>query len=586
MSCRLTADQKKLLKKGTARAKAEGWDSWIRSDHDRLAVIEGYRFDQTSADRVRNFFEKILCHSDGKHRGDPFILLDWQWLEVIGPLFGWLRPDGTRRFRSGYIQIPKKNGKSTLIAGITLALLLIDGEPGAQVYSAATSRDQAGIVYRQAAKMVDASPGLAKYLRSIDTTKTITGPNHSFYRALSSDGRTGDGIDAHGVVIDELHRMRDRSLVDLLEYSGAARAQPIMLVITTAGDDLLSVCGQEYTRAKAQLDGSEDLDIHHLVVIYESNAEDDWTDPETWKKANPSLGHTLRLEELAEQCQKAQGNPAKERNFRRLRLNQWVSIDSAWIPTQSWQSANVQPINAAALKGRPAWIGLDLSATTDTTAVIALVEAENGLYHVIPRIYLPEKSVDGVDRDQRDAAPYRAWAEAGLITLTSGSSVHYARLIDDIRQFSRDYDLREIQADPWNAEAVLQQLSSLDLALTHKKQGFSLSPAVKETRRMIMAGELNHAGHEALGYQVAQAVVVIDEQENEKLNKKRSTGRIDAAVGLVMAVNGARFGDASPFESSYADDNFDTMAPVTQTPADDDSPRRFKSAYADPEYQP
>lgn len=558
----MNQDQKQQLAAAMERAHAEGWAEWVRTDQDRAALLEGCYFDFAAADRVRQFFAKFLVHTKGSFAGKPFILLDWQWRDVIGPLFGWKRADGTRRYRRGFVEIPKKNGKSSLVAGICLYMLVADGESRPQVYSAASSRQQAAIVYDDCAAMVRKSPLLAKKLKPVDSTKTVTiGLSEGFYRALSKDTNTTDGIDASATVIDELHRIRDRGLVETLEFSGAARDQPFVLFVTTAGDDLESVCGQEYLHAKKVLEG-QITDTAYLAVIYEADKEDDWTDPKTWAKANPSFGDILNPEDFAKEAERAKNDPKKRRNFLRLRLNVWVDAEDAFIPAEKWNAnANAKAIDAKALAGEPCYGGLDLSSTTDTTAFVLAFPDADDRDHVtlLPFIFLPHDNAHTADRERKDDAPYAAWADEGYIELTPGDVIDYDRVVETIEDAAKRYDLREVHVDPWNAEALSQRLAKLGITVTRVRQGYSLSPAIKELQRLAIKGTLNHGGHPVLRYMVGNAVTTQDHHENLTLNKKKSAGRIDGVVGAAMAINAAFFGtEGRPFVSVY--ENYDELA--------------------------
>src|SRR5215831_5309752 len=279
---------------------------------DEAALAEGCTFHAASAERVRQFFRSFLRHSKGQWAGKPFELLDWQFTDIIAPLFGWKRADGSRRFRRAYIEVPKKNGKSTLASGIGLYLLVGDGEPGAEVYSVAADRYQANIVHGEAIRMVRASPGLSSRLELNRTTHNISFPKLSaWYRSLSSEANTKEGLNAHGLIIDELHAWKGRGLWDALRYAGRSRRQPLLFAITTAGDDMDSICREQHDYAKGVLSG-EILDtrffayIRRAAAIAEGDREDDdWADPAIWHKANPSLGVTIDPGEFARDVEEA-----------------------------------------------------------------------------------------------------------------------------------------------------------------------------------------------------------------------------------------------------------------------------------------
>ncbi|MDB5294743.1 MAG: Terminase, partial [Phycisphaerales bacterium] len=280
---------------------------WIRTPSDRQAVDEGCWFDEAAAEWVRTFFREHLRLGD-----DPFALLPWQYEQVIAPLFGWKREDGRRRFTRGFIFTPKKNGKTSLLAGLSIYLLVGDGERSAEVYTAAGSRDQAGIMYREAAKMVRASPSIAQVITPKESSKRlIVGNGDSFYAALSAEAGTKEGLNAHAVLFDELHTQPNRDLWDCLKYAGAARRQPLHLTITTAGSDQNTLCGEQYLYAKRVLSG-EVIDTSFLAVVFEAAKEDDWTAEATWFKANPSLGAAIGLEQFRGDFKEAQESAAKE----------------------------------------------------------------------------------------------------------------------------------------------------------------------------------------------------------------------------------------------------------------------------------
>ena len=575
------AQRRQFERKHLPRIRDDGWAEWVRDDADRLAVMAGYRFDLQAAERVRTFFEKFLVLTSGKRfAGKPFNLLPWQWDRVIAPLFGWIdATTGNRRYRKCYLQIPKKNGKTQLLAGLSLYLLLGDREASPEVYSAATTRDQAGILYRAAAAMVNASPALRKHLRLIDSTKRITRNNATgFYSALSRDAKSGDGYDASAVVIDELHRFGSADLIDALEYSGAARDEPLTVIITTAGDAMETPCGREYSYARKVRDGQH-TDMSYLPVIFEADHDADPLDEDQWHQANPSLGTVLDLDDFRQEAQRAVADPSRLSAFKRLRLNIWADHAAAYIPAEKWAACGEQPVDLDAMQGRPCFAGLDLSSTTDTTAlVLAFADPDDDeRLDLVPLVYLPEARAAAGERE--DQAPYRSWADAGHMILTPGDVVDYERVIEDIEQLHERFRIRELHVDPWNAEAVSQRLAEFGLEVTKVRQGFSISPATKELKRLAYKAKINHGGQPVLTWAIANAVAEEDHRENLTLNKKKSTGRIDAAVAAVMAVNAARFGLANPtFASVYA--SYDDAEQPADADAESPAPR-FHSVYAD-----
>ena len=387
-------------------------DEWFRKGLDEKAVAAGCWFDIEAAERVRAFFRRFLRHSKGKWAGQPFELLEWQWRDVVAPLFGWKRPDGTRRFRKAYIEVPKKNGKSTLCAGLGLYLLVGDNEPGAEVYSAAADRDQASIVYNEAASMVRASPELSSHLLVTDSRKTIGFPRtSSIYKALSSEVPTKEGLNIHGLIFDELHAQKTRDLWDSLTYGGAAREQPLLIAITTAGWDKNSICYEQRRYAEQVRDGVIE-DWSFFGYISAAGEDDDWTDPKLWERVNPSWGVTISADEFAEAANEAQSSPTKENTFKRYRLDIWTEQDIRWLPLERWDACDAVP---GVLDGRACFGGLDLSSTTDITAFVLLFPANDssGLIPVLPFFWIPEENAR--KRERRDKVPYLTWAREGLI---------------------------------------------------------------------------------------------------------------------------------------------------------------------------
>lgn len=320
------------------RAQLEGWAKFIRSESDERALLAGYTFNEKRALRCVNFFPAFLRHSKGDFGGKPFELLDWQRDDLVYPLFGWLRPNGTRRYTRSYVEIPKKNGKSTIASGIGLYLLVGDREQGAEVYCAATDKKQANIVQGEAAVMVDASPALAEVLRVHRSSSTINfHATNSFMRALSGEAAGNEGWNAHAIIVDELHKWHGRKLWDALKWAFAARRQPLLFVITTAGDDPLSVCRQQHDYALGVNDGTiPDLNFFGYVRCAED--DDDWLDPATWRKANPSLGITMDEARFAEDVLEASKTPESQASFKRYRLNVWNAGENSWLKPASWKA--------------------------------------------------------------------------------------------------------------------------------------------------------------------------------------------------------------------------------------------------------
>ena len=507
----------------------------LRSDAERQGL--DYYFDPEAAQHVVGFFEGWLRHSKGKHAGQPFALLDWQ-TAMLGELFGWKRlDDNTRRYRMAYISTAKKQGKSTLLAGIGLYMLAFDGEAGAEIFGCGADREQASIVFREAASMVRASPKLSRVLEVIDSRRTIAYRNaSSFYRVLSADAFRAEGLNIHGLLFDELHAQRDRRLWDALRYGGAAREQPLIVSITTAGYDRNSICWEQYAYAKAVLrDWTHDPTF--FPCIYEADEKDEWTDEEIWPKANPSWGVTIKPEDFAADCREAQLSSTKENSFRRYRLNQWTQQDTRWIKMEAWDACASEP--PGPLDGRECWCGLDLATTYDTSAFVAVFPAPDGTYDVLCRFWIPGDNA--LEREKRDRVPYATWAKepsTGL-TMTDGNVTDYDVIRRDINQFAKTYNVRQVAIDRWNATQLSLQLQGDGIEVVGFGQGFgSMSSPSKQLEGLIVSGKLRHGGNPVLSWMASNASVKVDAAGNIKPIKPPhgSSDRIDGVVALVMGI--------------------------------------------------
>lgn len=498
-----------------------------------------FYFDEKAARIACNFFERLLRHSKGEWAGKPFALLDWQEQRVIRPLFGWKRrSDGTRRYRTAYIEIPRKNGKSTISAGIALCLLYADVEPAAEVYSAAADREQASIVFEEAKRMVEASPELSKrsnvYKRSI-----FVGESLSSYKVLSADAPTKHGLNAHGIIFDELHVQPNRELWDVLTTSTGARRQPLTVAITTAGFDRNSICYEQHEYGRQVLEGVIE-DPTYFAYIASADEQDDWTSPATWAKANPSLGQTVKLDYLEQECRKAQASPAYQNTFRRLHLNQWTQQETRWLDLRAWDKCGA-PFDAKLLEGATCYGGLDLASSSDIAAFVLDFPNEAGeeeTHTILPFFWIPQDNL--VERARKDRVPYDAWQRAGLIRTTPGNVIDYGRIVRDIEELAEVYNIREIAFDRWGAFQVSQQLEGAGMTMVGFGQGFqSMSGPTKELLRLVLDGKVRHGGNAVLRWMADNVVVSSDPSGNVKPNKQKSREKIDGIVAGIMALDRA-----------------------------------------------
>lgn len=543
-------------------------------------------FDQSRADRAVAFFEGLLTHTKGSFARKPFLLPFWQ-RKIVSDVFGTIRKDGLRQYRTVYIEVPKKNGKTEIAAGFANYLLFADGEAGAEVYSAASTRDQAGICFRAAAGMVKQSDILSERCRIIDSTKVIylKEDQNSFYKAISADADVQDGINPSGAVYDELHRLKHRDLWDVLEYGTATREQPLIVVITTAGVVGESpICEEMHDKAVQILKGTF-KDPSFYAVIYGLDKDEDWTfegeptkydrggniiKPATgWYKANPALGDFMKIDAVRKEVNDAKQIASKQSSLRRFRFNQWVNAQSIWIPSDKWEACG-KPFNPDDLLGKVCYGGLDLSTTIDISALVLafpmpvgygisvddLVEefkdtkkpgpvfqqsiSPGDEIWLLPEFWLPEEGLQ--ERCRRDMVPYDVWAKQGFIHLTPGDVIDYAFIRQRIKERFELYQLQEIGHDPWNATQIVTQLTEEDgLTLVPIRQGWSsLSAPSKSFEKAVLSKRLRHNGNPILKWMMDCTSIRSDPAGNikpVKPDRAKTNKRIDGILAAIMALD-------------------------------------------------
>ena len=502
-------------------------------------MAEGSYYDKDAADHAVCFIEKYCCHTKGRWDGKPFILIDWQE-QIIRDIFGTLKENGYRQFNTAYIEIPKKQGKSELAAAIALYLLLMDFEPSAEVYGCAADRNQAKIVFNVAADMVKKSPKLQRLIKVKDSTKEMEViRDGSRYQALSADVANKHGFNTHGVIFDELHTQPNRKLYDVMtKGSGDARMQPLYFLITTAGDNVNSICYEIHQKAKDIIEGRK-VDPTFYPVIYGADEGDDWTDPKVWMKANPSLGITVGIDKVETACEEAKQNPLDENTFRQLRLNQWVKQSIRWMPMDKWDACAF-PVSEEDLEGRVCYGGLDLSSTTDITAFVLVFppEDEEGKYIFLPYFWVPEETLDL--RVRRDHVPYDLWEKQGHLMTTEGNVVHYAYIEKFIESLGERFNIREIGYDRWGAVQMVQNLEGMGFSVIPFGQGYKdMSPPTKELLKLTLEKRIAHGGHPVLRWMVDNITIKKDPAGNIKADKEKSTEKIDGAIAAIMGLDRA-----------------------------------------------
>lgn len=494
------------------------------------------------SERAQGFYADVLKLNGGDFEGKPFELLPWQKF-VVGSLFGWQGIDGYRRFRVAYVETAKGSGKSPLAAGIGMKGLVADNEPRAEVYSAATKKDQAMILFRDAVAMVDQSPELSKRLQKSGTGERCWNLAYmaqgAFFRPISSDdGQSGPR--PHIGLIDELHEHKTNTVVEMLRAGTKSRRQALIFMITNSGSNKLGPCWSYHEYAAKVAAGDMQDDGFFPFVCALDEEDDPFADESCWPKANPSLqdADLPGYKYIREQVTEAKGMPSKEAIVRRLNFCQWTDAESPWISHEVWKGAE-REYDIESLRGRRAVAGLDLSSTTDLTGLVFLVEpvAEGEPWKIVPYAWLPE--VDLQRKADSDRVPWVQWRAEGLLDTTPGRAISKRVILQRLSGLCDFFEVMEVAYDRWRIEDLLSLASDDGITLPTMRpfgQGYKdMSPAVEQFERMLLNGELVHPGHKVLTYCIGNSVIEQDAAENRKLSKEKAVGRIDLAVAAVMA---------------------------------------------------
>lgn len=479
-------------------------------------------------------FSRQLKHTKGRWAGDPIVLLPWQEF-IAGSLFGWYKPDGSRRFHEAYVSTAKKSGKTTFAAVIGLIMAFFDGEEGSEVYAAATKKDQANIVFFAAKQMVEKSEYLRRRIQVLANNLSSSETN-SFFKSLGQDRDNIDGINTHCAICDELHAWPKRALWDTLETSTAARHQSLVFSITTAGYDRKSLCRERYDFGKRVLSGTA-VDDAMFVFIAELDKDDDWRDETVYIKANPSLGVTHGLEPMLAARDKAIKIPGEQNSFRRYRLNEWTEQASRWLDLALWDIGG-DYFAIKSLAGRKCWAGLDLGRVRDFSALVLVfpAEKEGEKIKVVPYFWIPEQSV--TDRLLEGQTDFAVWVEEGWIKTTPGNSTDFRFIEHDILEIAETFELQELAYDRWATGELINNLEEEGLELLPHGQGYaSMSGPTDEVERLLLAEELQHAGHPVLRWMAENVVVREDPAGNKKPDKEQSGDKIDGIVGMIMGLS-------------------------------------------------
>lgn len=487
-----------------------------------------------AAERVLHFIE-LLPHTKGEwaRRGETIKLEPWQCF-VIGVPFGWLRPDGLRRFRTVYIEVPRKNAKSTISSGIGLYMLAADGEAGSEVYSAATTRDQAKIVFQAAQQMARRSEGFRRTFGvEVPAHTIIQAASGSKFAALSADGETLDGLNVHCGIIDELHAHKSRAVWDVMETATGSRSQPLLWAITTAGSNQAGICYEQRKYVTKLLDRVAQ-DETYFGAIFTIDEGDDPFDKDSWRKANPNYGVSVYPDDLERKARKAQQMPSATNNFLTKHLNCWVNADTAWMDMAAWERAADRTVTPEQLAGCRAWIGIDLATRSDIAAVRVLVERDKQLF-TFGKHYVPEETVEVSDN-----ASYSGWVRTGHLIATDGAVTDFGVILDDLEELCRQFQVQEIAFDPYQALPLQQalmdrgvRLPMIDVSPNVK----NFSPAMKEVEALVLDGRLKHDGDDCMTWMVRNVVAHTDAKDNIYPRKEHAANKIDGLVALLLAVS-------------------------------------------------
>ena len=500
------------------------------------AKSAAFQFDKAKASKVCQFIE-LLPHIKGPKAGQLITLEPWQ-IFILTTIFGWVKKDGTRRFRRVYIEVPRGNGKSALSSGLGLYMLAADNEGGAEVYSFATTRDQAKIVFGDAQNMARRTPGLKAHFgvdvnaHNINVLRTA-----SKFEALSAEGSTLDGLNTHFACVDELHAHKTRAVYDVVETSTGKRAQSLLWVITTAGSNRAGICYEVRGFVTKVLNGSV-KDDSQFGIIYGLDDGDDWTTEDALIKANPNWGISVMPEVLLPLQAKAMTMPSAANNFKTKHLNEWVNADTAWMDMRAWEACADPSLDAEQFVGEPVWIALDLASKVDIAAKMSLftrdVEGKQHFY-VFGQYYLPRDTVDRGENSQ-----YQGWESMGLLSVTEGAVIDFQVIEDDLLADCSRFEVREVPYDPFQATQMATRMMAQSVPMVEMRPTvLNFSEPMKQIEALVLQGRLHHDGNPVLAWMMSNVVAHTDVKDNIYPRKERPENKIDGVVALIMALGRA-----------------------------------------------
>lgn len=516
----------------------------------------GLIWDLVEAKRAIGFFADVLfvdkTAGDAERLVDenpmkPFVLLDWQAF-IVGSLFGWRNKDRTRRFRVAFIETGKGSGKSPLAAGIGLYMLVADGEARAEVYAAASMKDQAKVLFRDAVAMVEQAPELSERLvmaGGTEKTNIAYLAKGSFFRPISSDdkGKGKSGPRPHCALLDEIHEHPTNAMVEFMRAGTKGRRQALIFMITNSGHDRQSVCWDYHLYGAEVCAGIRPDDSFFAYICALDPEDDPFNDEECWGKANPSLGYTFTARYLREQVQQARGMPSKQNLVLRLHFCRWTDSADAWIGKEPWDACEAD-LDVERFYGTDCYVGIDLSAKRDLTAAAFVFPTDDGTFDAFVEFWTPADTL--TEREDIDRVPYRQWRDEGHLMTTPGKTVDYSFVAARLGEHHADFSIVEAAYDRWQVEKLRAELEAagIDIKLVECGQGFKdMNGAVEALEAAILNGRIRIRRNPVLRWNAASAVLETDAAGNRKFTKRKATGRIDGIVALAMAMKLATSND-------------------------------------------
>ncbi|MFP4594961.1 terminase TerL endonuclease subunit [uncultured Ralstonia sp.] len=512
----------------------------------KLKDKEGRTFQP--ADNLCAFIER-LPHVKGPLAGEPISLEPWQ-VFILSTVFGWVKSDGKRRFRRSYIEVPRGNAKSTLSSAVGLYMLAADGEGGAEVYSLATTRDQARIVFGDAQTMARRSAGFrSRFAVNVGAHNMHVLASGSKFEALSAEGSTLDGLNIHFGCVDELHAHKTRTVYDVVETGTGKRDNSLLWVITTAGSNRAGICYEVRTFVTKLLDGVIQDDTQ-FGIIYGLDDGDAWDTEPALIKANPNWGISVRPEVLGPLQAKAMQLPSAINNFKTKHLNEWVNADTAWMDMRAWDACGDSTLDLDAFEGQPCWVGLDLASKTDIAALVLVFQHPDiaDAYAVFGKYYLPEDTVQAAGNSQ-----YPGWMRTGRLTVTPGNVIDFGWIEADLTEMASRFQIQAVAFDPFQATQLSTRMLAEGLPMIEVRPTvLNFSEPMKTLEALVLQRKLVHDGDPVLAWMASNVVAHLDAKDNIYPRKERPENKIDGIVALIMAISRAiKPGDGIVIDSSY-----------------------------------